>query len=69
MVRRAPIYDIHIQGGCVGSGLEMAAFAGGLTASPNAWFQLPETSMGILPGFGRLRLLARPHRPPARRGR
>jgi enoyl-CoA hydratase/carnithine racemase len=52
MARRAEIYDIHIQGACVGSGLEMAAFAGRLTASPGAWFQLPETGMGILPGFG-----------------
>jgi len=52
MVERAEIYDIHIQGGCVGSGLELAAFAGRLTASPDAWFQLPETGMGILPGFG-----------------
>ncbi len=52
MARRCAIYDIHIQGGCVGAGLEMAAFAGRLTAAPNAWFQLPETAMGILPGFG-----------------
>jgi enoyl-CoA hydratase/carnithine racemase len=52
MIQRAKIYDIHIQGGCVGSGLELAAFAGRLTASPDAWFQLPETGMGILPGFG-----------------
>ncbi len=52
MARRAEIYDVHVQGGCVGSGLEMAAFAGRLTASANAWFQLPETGMGILPGFG-----------------
>lgn len=52
MARRAEIYDIHIQGACVGSGLEMAAFAGRLTAAPDAWFQLPETGMGILPGFG-----------------
>lgn len=52
MIQRAAIYDIHIQGGCVGSGLELAAFAGRLTAAPDAWFQLPETGMGILPGFG-----------------
>jgi enoyl-CoA hydratase/carnithine racemase len=32
--------------------LELAAFAGRLTASPDAWFHLPETGMGILPGFG-----------------
>lgn len=52
MASRAQIYNIHIQGACVGAGLEMAAFAHRLTAAPNAWFQLPETSMGILPGFG-----------------
>jgi enoyl-CoA hydratase/carnithine racemase len=52
MIQRAKIYDIHIQGGCTGSGLELAAFAGRLTAAPDAWFHLPETGMGILPGFG-----------------
>jgi len=52
MARRPEIFDIHIRGGCAGSGLELAAFAGRLTAAPNAWFQLPETGMGILPGFG-----------------
>ncbi len=52
MIQRPEIYDIHIQGACVGSGLELAAFAARLTASPDAWFQLPETGMGILPGFG-----------------
>jgi enoyl-CoA hydratase/carnithine racemase len=52
MARRAGIYDVHVHGGCVGSGLEMAAFAGRLTAAPNTWFQLPETGMGILPGAG-----------------
>ncbi len=52
LARRAGIYDIHIQGGCVGSGLEMAAFAGRLTADRQAWFQLPETGMGIIPGAG-----------------
>lgn len=52
MIRRAGIYHVHVQGGCVGSGLELAAFAGTVTASPRAWFQLPELAMGILPGFG-----------------
>jgi enoyl-CoA hydratase/carnithine racemase len=32
--------------------LELAAFAHRFTAAPNAWFQLPELSMGILPGAG-----------------
>lgn len=52
MIRRAEIYHVHVRGGCVGSGIELAAFAGTLTASADAWFQLPETAMGILPGFG-----------------
>ncbi|MGK2909287.1 MAG: enoyl-CoA hydratase/isomerase family protein [Sphingobium sp.] len=44
--------EAHVQGACIGSGLEMAAFARRLTASANAWFQLPELAMGILPGAG-----------------
>ncbi len=44
--------NVHVQGGCVGSGLEMAAFARHITASPTAWFQLPEIGMGIIPGAG-----------------
>ncbi|MDO6414586.1 enoyl-CoA hydratase/isomerase family protein [Sphingomonas sp. BIUV-7] len=52
LARRPDIYEVHVQGGCVGSGLELAAFAPRLTASPDAWFQLPEIGMGILPGAG-----------------
>jgi hypothetical protein len=44
--------EVHIQGACVGSGLEMAAFARRVTASPRAWFQLPELAMGLIPGAG-----------------
>jgi enoyl-CoA hydratase/carnithine racemase len=44
--------DVHVQGGCVGSGLELAAYASRFTAAPDAWFQLPELAMGILPGAG-----------------
>lgn len=49
---RAPILDVHVQGGCVGAGLEIAAFAGRLTACSHAWFQLPELAMGLIPGAG-----------------
>ncbi|PXA82873.1 enoyl-CoA hydratase/isomerase family protein [Nostoc sp. 3335mG] len=52
IARRAAIIDVHVQGGCVGSGLEMAAFAGRITAEHDAWFQLPEVAMGIIPGAG-----------------
>ncbi len=50
--RCGPIVDVHVQGACVGSALEMVAFAGRITAAPSAWFQLPELAMGILPGAG-----------------
>jgi enoyl-CoA hydratase/carnithine racemase len=49
---RAEILDVHVQGACVGAGLEIAAFAGRLIATPDAWFQLPELSMGLIPGAG-----------------
>jgi enoyl-CoA hydratase/carnithine racemase len=50
--RRPEIFDVYVQGACVGSALEMAAFAGRVTAAPGAWFQLPELAMGIIPGAG-----------------
>lgn len=49
---RANILDVHVHGACIGAGLEIAAFAGRLTAEPDAWFQLPELSMGLVPGAG-----------------
>lgn len=50
--RCAERLDVHVAGGCVGAGLELAAWAERFTAASNAWFQLPELSMGILPGAG-----------------
>jgi enoyl-CoA hydratase len=44
--------EAHVQGACIGSGLEMAAFARHIVATPRAWFQLPELAMGIIPGAG-----------------
>lgn len=52
LLRCADRLTVHVQGGCVGSGLEMAAFAGQITASADAWFHLPELAMGIIPGAG-----------------
>ena len=45
-------FTVHVNGACVGSGLELAAFADRLIATPRAWFQLPELAMGVIPGFG-----------------
>ena len=44
--------EAHVQGACVGAGLEIAAFATRLIAARSAWFQLPELAMGIIPGAG-----------------
>lgn len=52
LAKRREIVRVHIQGGAVGSGLELAAFAGHVSCTPHAWFQLPELRMGILPGAG-----------------
>lgn len=52
IARCADRLEAHVQGGCVGAGLEMAAWAKDFSAAPDAWFQLPELAMGILPGAG-----------------
>jgi len=52
VLRCADKLDAHVQGGCVGAGLEIAAYAKRITATADAWFQLPELAMGILPGAG-----------------
>ena len=44
--------DVHVRGACIGAGIELAAFAARVTAAPNAWFQLPELAMGLIPGAG-----------------
>lgn len=50
-----PIADrchVHVHGACVGSGLELPAFAGHVTAAAKTLFWLPELSMGLIPGAG-----------------
>src|SRR5580693_2235246 len=42
----------RVQGAAIGAGLEMAAFARCVVASPDAWFQLPELQYGLIPGAG-----------------
>jgi len=41
-----------VQGACIGAGIELAAFASHVTATPDAFFQLPEVGMGLIPGAG-----------------
>ncbi|MBC2667711.1 enoyl-CoA hydratase/isomerase family protein [Novosphingobium piscinae] len=52
LVRCASRLEARVHGACVGSGLEMAAFAATVLARPSAWFQLPELAMGLIPGAG-----------------
>lgn len=52
LARIADKFEVHVEGACIGAGLEMAAWGRRVTASPNAWFQLPELAMGVLPGAG-----------------
>jgi len=52
LARCAGIVDVHVQGACIGAGVELSAFAIRVTAAPTAWFQLPELAMGLLPGAG-----------------
>ncbi|MCQ9183674.1 enoyl-CoA hydratase/isomerase family protein [Streptomyces sp. IBSBF 2953] len=42
----------HLHGACVGAGIELAAFAGRVTAAPGTVIRLPEISMGLIPGAG-----------------
>ena len=44
--------EIHVHGACIGAGVEIAAFASRVIATPDAWFQLPELRMGLIPGAG-----------------
>jgi len=42
----------HLHGPCMGSGIELPAFAGRVIAHPEATFSLPEVSLGLIPGAG-----------------
>jgi len=44
--------EVHLHGACIGAGIELPAFAHHVLARPDAFFQLPEISMGLVPGAG-----------------
>lgn len=52
LARCADRVSVRLHGACVGSGIEFPAFAGRVTASADAWFQLPELRFGLIPGAG-----------------
>ncbi|MFF7944686.1 enoyl-CoA hydratase/isomerase family protein [Nocardia gamkensis] len=45
-------FTVHVQGACIGAGIEMSAFAGHLIAEEGTVFRLPEIEMGLVPGAG-----------------
>ncbi len=42
----------EVHGACVGAGVELPAFAGHVVAQRDAFFQLPEIDLGLVPGAG-----------------
>lgn len=44
--------SVHVQGRCVGAGLELVAMAHHVTATPDAVFELPQLRMGLITGCG-----------------
>jgi enoyl-CoA hydratase/carnithine racemase len=52
LARIADRVTVEAKGSCTGAGTELAAFAGHITATPRAFFRLPEVGMGLIPGAG-----------------
>jgi enoyl-CoA hydratase/carnithine racemase len=48
----APRLRAELHGACIGAGIELPAWAAHITATDDAWFQLPELAMGLVPGAG-----------------
>ena len=42
----------YVHGACLGSGVELPAFASRVVAHPKSFFQLPELQLGLVPGAG-----------------
>jgi enoyl-CoA hydratase/carnithine racemase len=42
----------YVHGACIGAGVELPAFAARVIAAPDAFFELPEVGMGLVPGAG-----------------
>jgi enoyl-CoA hydratase len=48
----APRVRAELHGACIGAGIELPSFAHTVAAQPDAFFQLPELAMGLVPGAG-----------------
>ena len=47
-----PRLTVEVQGACIGAGTELSAFGHRVLARGDAFFQLPEVAMGLVPGAG-----------------
>jgi hypothetical protein len=52
LARCADRVTMDVHGRCIGAGIELAAFAGHVLASPDTLISLPEVQMGLIPGAG-----------------
>lgn len=52
LARCASRVSCHVHSACIGSGIEIPAFAGHVSADPKSFFQLPELGFGLIPGAG-----------------
>jgi hypothetical protein len=50
--RLADRVEARLHGACVGSGIELPAFAGRVVARPDCRVSLPEVALGLIPGAG-----------------
>lgn len=44
--------ECHVHRACIGSGIELPAFCRRIVATEDTFFQLPEITMGLIPGAG-----------------
>lgn len=52
LLKNAGRIECRLHRACIGSGIELPAFAGKVMASDDTFFQLPELVMGLIPGAG-----------------
>ncbi len=50
LARLASCVRAELKGACIGAGIELPAWAGRVVADESAFFELPELSMGLVPG-------------------
>lgn len=52
LARLSDRLTFYVHGACIGSGVELPAFAGRVIAHRKTFFQMPELSLGLIPGAG-----------------